>query len=140
MVPAARAALAAAVTASMGSSSWSRRISDREMTSTSVAEGAVIVPLAPGTTMIELPPPSSTTMWAMPDGPGTVRRFVTSTPAPASVRRSSGPKESSPTAPRKATSAPARAAAMAWLAPLPPGIVPNVCPVTVSPGAGAAST
>lgn len=84
-----------------------------------------MVPFAPGTTMIELPPSSSTTMCAMPLGPGTWRRPCTSTPASASVERISAPNPSSPTAPRNATSPPARAAAIAWLAPFPPGMVRN---------------
>ncbi len=56
------------------------------------------------------------------------------------VARSCAPKPSVPTAPIIATSAPARAAATAWLAPLPPGIVRKERPVTVSPRAGALGT
>ena len=90
--------------------------------------------------MIELPPSSSTTMCAMPEGPGTVRRWPTSTPAATRVSRSRGPNASSPTAPMKVTGAPARAAAIAWLAPLPPGIMRKARPVTVSPRPGAVAT
>ena len=41
-----------------------------------------------------------------------------------------------PAAPTSLTLAPARLAASAWLAPLPPGAVENSLPGTVSPGAG----
>src|SRR5690242_15446922 len=50
------------------------------------------------------------------------------------------PNSSSPTAPTMATEAPNRAAATAWLPPLPPPCLPNVPPVTVSPGEGRRST
>lgn len=98
------------------------------------------MPLAPGTTTIALPPSSSTTMCAVPVGPSTVRRWSVVTPECSRVERSRGPKPSLPTAPIIETVAPARAAAIAWLAPLPPGIVRNSLPVTVSPRRGAFST
>ena len=40
----------------------------------------------------------------------------------------------------KSTSPPARAAAIAWFEPLPPGMVENPFPITVSPGFGSRST
>ncbi len=90
--------------------------------------------------MMRLPPRPSTTMCATPDTPGTVRSPVTSMSFSLRSARSSAPKRSSPTAPRKATRAPARAAATAWLAPLPPGTWRKSVPVTVSPPPGTSST
>ncbi len=87
-----------------------------------------------------LPPSSSTVMCAVPLAPSTVRRPPVSTPAEASAERSRTPNSSAPTAPIIATSAPQRAAATAWLAPLPPGTVRNSRPVTVSPRRGAFGT
>ncbi len=98
------------------------------------------MPFAPGTTTIALPPSSSTTMCAVPEGPSVVRRWPVSTPDVSRQERSREPKASLPTAPIIDTAPPARAAAMAWLAPLPPGIVRNSRPVTVSPRCGAFST
>ena len=48
------------------------------------------------------------------------------------------PKASEPIAPRKAQEAPARTAATAWLAPLPPGTITKSVPSMVSPGRGSA--
>ena len=45
-----------------------------------------------------------------------------------------------PTAAIIVTSAPSRAHATAWFAPLPPGTRANVAPPTVSPGSGSRST
>src|SRR6185437_632128 len=55
-------------------------------------------------------------------------------PSLASPWRNWRPKASTPSAPTRATSAPSRAAATAWLAPLPPGTVTNRSPRMVSPG------
>lgn len=90
--------------------------------------------------MMLLPPSSSTVMWAVPLGPSTVRRAAVSTPAAASAERSRTPNPSAPTAPIITTSPPRRAAATAWLAPLPPGTVRKARPVTVSPSRGALGT
>src|ERR1700747_1086334 len=57
-------------------------------------------------------------------------------PSFARRSRAPSPKLSFPYAPRKVTSPPARAAATAWLAPLPPPKVLNSPPRTVSPGFG----
>src|SRR5439155_12108828 len=48
----------------------------------------------------------------------------------------SSARSSSPTLPPNVTLAPSRAAATAWFAPLPPGYLSKVAPVTVSPGRG----
>src|SRR5581483_9793567 len=50
------------------------------------------------------------------------------------------PKSSSPTRPSRRTCAPRRAAATAWLAPLPPPPVRRSRPETVSPGVGRRGT
>src|SRR4029079_5945537 len=61
-------------------------------------------------------------------------------PASRSPASASSAWESDPTQPTNRTSAPSRAAATAWLAPLPPGKRSNVAPLTVSPGRGSRST
>ncbi len=138
--PWARAASAPARTAASGISSWSSRASAEAMRPSSPGARWSTVPLAAGITTIALPPSSSTTMWAVPEEPSVVRRWSVSTPECSRVERSRVPKESLPTAPIMETVAPARAAATAWLAPLPPGIVRNSRPVTVSPCWGAFAT
>src|SRR4249919_1798216 len=92
---------------------------------------------APGATAIWFSPPASTRISATPVG--------ASTRAAASVRRSScgnasSAKTSVPTEQTRVTSAPRRAAATAWLAPLPPLTRAKVASVTVSPGRGSRST
>ena len=62
------------------------------------------------------------------------------TPAAWRLARRSRPNASCPRQPCISTRAPARAAATAWLAPLPPGNCANLPPETVSPGAGRRST
>lgn len=114
-----------------------RRISDSAIAAISPGPSVVTTPFAPGTTTIALDPVSSTTMCAVPLGPSAVCRRSVSTPACSRPSRSRVPYTSSPTAPIIITSPPARAAATAWLAPLPPGIVRNSLPVTVSPRPGA---
>src|SRR4051812_17291791 len=49
------------------------------------------------------------------------------------------PKMSVPTFATNVTAPPKRCAATAWLAPLPPALIKNVPPNTVSPGAGRCS-
>ena len=53
---------------------------------------------------------------------------------------SDGPNESAPTRPTIRTEAPSRAAATAWLPPLPPWMVSSRSPSTVSPGLGSSRT
>ena len=66
------------------------------------------------------------------------RSATNSTPTPASwsPATSASPKVSRPTAPIMHVRAPMRAAATAWLAPLPPALVINPLPPTVSPARG----
>ena len=59
-----------------------------------------------------------------------------STPASWSPATSDAPNASRPTAPIMCVHAPIRAAATAWLAPLPPALVINPLPPTVSPARG----
>src|SRR5688500_4942875 len=141
-VPFPAATSTARRTTSSGTSIWatSTRASpmDPEASSTS---SAVRRRFAPGATVIAFSPSGVTVMKAAPvDEPGTSFTRVVSTPLSASDLTSGPPKPSSPTRPRKATLAPRRAAAAAWLAPLPPLWVARRASVTVSPGAGRRST
>ena len=80
---------------------------------------------------------SPTKMSATPEAaPGRPARGSCRSPRGGTGRAHWRPSASSPTAVRKTTSAPARRAATAWLAPLPPGPVWNVPPRHVSPAAG----
>ncbi len=79
-------------------------------------------------------------MWAVPVGTSAVARWVVSIPSAAASARNCEPNASAPTAPSIRTRAPARAAATAWLSPLPPGTVSKPWPATVSPGRGKRST
>src|SRR5215510_11683978 len=82
-------------------------------------------------------PPGSTTMSAAPVGsPSSTATLLVSTPSPRNAAIASVPEESAPTAPISSTSTPAREAATAALAPLPPPKVCNPPPMTVSPGVG----
>ena len=63
-------------------------------------------------------------------------RSTASMPAAASWSRRNRPASSRPRAPTKVVAAPARAAATAWLRPLPPACSAKSVPRTVSPGAG----
>ena len=74
----------------------------------------------PAATAIRFSARSSTTIRATPVGRPTVARWVTSIPSSTSAARAAMPRSSPPTAPTNATEAPSRAAATAWLAPLPP--------------------
>src|SRR5919106_3343480 len=67
------------------------------------------------------------------------RSTSSSTPASPSAANACSANSSLPTQPTKVTSAPSRAAATAWLAPLPPGMRSKVASVTVSPGCGSRS-
>src|SRR5215211_5042821 len=93
--------------------------------------------LAPGETMMVFSPLGVTVIKAEPVGtPERLSTRLASTPLSRRFFTSSSPKGSSPTLPNMATSAPRRAAATAWLAPLPPGKRESWAPVTVSPGSG----
>src|SRR5690349_7046270 len=100
---------------------------------TSVGES---VALTPDATTISFSPWSSTRISATPVAPSETRRPLMSMPSRSSAARARRPNASRPTAPTNAVTAPSRAAATAWFAPLPPSCSENVPPVTVSPGTG----
>src|SRR5699024_5399701 len=81
-------------------------------------------------------PSSATVTIARPVGPSTARTPASPTPA---ERRPDSPTSdwaSVPTAPIISTLPPSLAAATAWLAPLPPGVIRPPRPWRVSPGRG----
>src|SRR6185437_3686893 len=99
------------------------------------------VALAPATMTISFSPLSSTRMSAVPVG--TLARRTTapaSIPAPRHSATAISPATSLPSAATMATAAPQRAAATAWLLPLPPPFSLNRDAVTVSPGRGKTAT
>ena len=82
-------------------------------------------------------PSGMSRMAAVPLGVPAMRSTAwVSMPSACSAASSAAPWASCPTAPSIATRAPWRAAATAWLAPLPPPSVSKPLPVSVSPGAG----
>ena len=93
------------------------------MTARSPSVRSVNVLFAPGLTRIWFSPARSTMTTATPDGPYVVRRFDVSTPDADSRALIVTPNESEPIAPRNTQRPPARAAAIAWFAPLPPGVI-----------------
>src|ERR671910_2676611 len=136
------AARAAAATASSGTSSWSRvTVAAPRAASAWPTSSGVRRALAPGLTTIWFSPSSLTVMRAMPLGtPATTRTCAVSTASASSDPSSSRPASSPPTRPTMATRRPSRAAATAWLAPLPPGLRNTSSPETVSPGPGSRAT
>ena len=96
----------------------------------------VIAWFAPGTTMIEFSPSSLTPIKARPVGSLTTCTAEISTSSFLNAARKVSPAWSLPNAPIKAVLAPAREAAIAWLAPLPPQNSKLFDHVTVSPGFG----
>ena len=108
--------------------------------STSPAGSATRV-LAPWATTMVFSPRASTWMNAVPVGtPASRRSHRMSTPAASRASACLRPASSSPTAPAIATRTPPRAAATAWLAPLPPHEVASSEARSVSPGSGSRST
>src|SRR5260221_12832128 len=102
---------------------------------TSPAESSSLAERATAMTFCRSLPPMR--MRAMPLGRFFfTRNERTSILSLASPRSAAPPKSSAPRAPTKLTRAPARAAATAWLAPLPPAARTNPPPRTVSPGSG----
>ena len=93
---------------------------------------------ASGATTIEFSPSSDTITTAVPDDGSSPCTAPTSTPA---CRRASTTRvPSAPVRPHMRTAAPQRAAATAWLAPLPPGCTANDRASTVWPARGNAAT
>src|SRR5947209_831359 len=126
------ASSAARSTVSSGISSWQRTASVSSMSRSS----GISSRFAPGATTISFSPSASTVMSATPVGPSTRFSRSSLTPARSSSASASAASSSFPTHAISSTSAPRRAAATAWFAPLPPGMRLNVAPVTVSPGRG----
>ena len=132
----------ARATASRGISSWVTRTAaaPRSGAASSTSAG-VSRSFAPGTTAIEFSPSGVRSTSARPVGAEAVARtLLTSTCSARSAASCARPSSSSPTRPTIATVAPQRAAATAWLAPLPPGSSSSDAPPTVSPGPGRRST
>ena len=98
-------------------------------------------PFAPSATAIWLRPSRSVQMEAQPVAwPGSTRSAVSPTPAACSPASAAAASASSPTAPIICTAAPSRAAATAWLAPLPPGCTVSRSAISVWPGIGMRSS
>src|SRR5215210_3927899 len=137
-VPFSAAASTARRTTSGGISIWATSTRASPIGSEASSTSSAVRPrFAPGATVIAFSPSGVTVMKAVPvDEPETSCTRLVSTPLSASDRTSGPPNPSSPTRPRNATLAPRRAAAAAWLAPLPPLWVARRASVTVSPGAG----
>ncbi len=96
----------------------------------------VTVALAPGMTMMRLAPVTSTSMTAVPASPSMRAMWVSSMPSSSTTRSRNAPALSALTAPIIVTRAPSRAAATAWLRPLPPALRCSDVPNTVSPESG----
>lgn len=93
--------------------------------------------LAPATITMVFCPLSATVTQAMPVGaPACAVTIAVSTPSRRRPSRKAVPWGSSPTQPSMATRLPRRAAATAWLAPLPPGMVSSAGAETVCPAWG----
>jgi hypothetical protein len=137
--PAARPRRIASTTAASGTSS------EQSTTSRGPSSGrfrrtsrAVRRAFAPGETTIAFSarprPLSRTAIIATPPATRAVTARLQSIPSPSSSRRRAWLCASTPKAPKNTTRAPAREAATAWLAPLPPANVSRSPPSTVSPG------
>ena len=111
---------------------WQRRMSPGTASASAArAASAVMAPLAAAKTMMALRPSRSTWMIAWPVGLSTTAMRAVSAPASPSMATSRAP--SGPTAPMWRTAAPARARAMDWLKPLPPGDSSSADAEVVSP-------
>src|ERR1700744_4108553 len=97
--------------------------------------------LAPLATVIMFSPEPSMVIRARPEAtPATSRTASVSTDSACRACRSCRPRSSGPRQPAIRTSAPSRAAATAWLPPLPPGANRAAVPSTVAPGPGSSGT
>ena len=97
--------------------------------------------LTPELTTMVFSPASSTVISASPVGAPSIRcTWRASTPSSRSAASRKSPPSSPRRAPTNVTSCPRRAAATAWLAPLPPAWRCGEPPSTVSPGAGSRRT
>src|SRR6185437_7100925 len=96
--------------------------------------------LAPLATMMRFSPSAATRISAAPVGASRITRTPeVCTPNVLKLRMVSAPSRSPPTAATISTLAPHRAAATAWLAPLPPNPMSKPVPNTVSPPLGTTS-
>ncbi len=86
--------------------------------------------------MMRLAPLASTSMTAVPARPSTRAMWESSMPSASTTRSRNAPALSALTAPIMDTWAPSRAAATAWLRPLPPALRWREVPNTVSPESG----
>ena len=140
--PTSRAIRAAASTEANGVSSCSKTTAapenaffDREICVADRLE------FAPGDTAMLFSPVAETNISATPEvSPSTRETPRTSTPSLTRLDSARSPKSSRPTHPTNWTSPPARLAATAWFAPLPPATTSNRPPSTVSPGRGKRGT
>ena len=126
--------------ASTGLSNWARNIAQPVNFSvrTSVDSRSA---LAPGTMTIAFSPFADTLIKACPVG---CRELILTIPVSTALSCKKArivlPASSAPVAPIINVAAPIRAAATAWLAPLPPGKCARRRATTVSPGCGNLST
>ena len=130
--------MAAASTVCIGISSCNRMISAASTASADRFRSlGVRCALAPGATTMQFSASVSTVIRATPDG-----FFVSENTYEVSIPSSLNswlawcPKMSLPVLQMKETLPPRRATVTAWLAPLPPGFMKKVPPMTVSPGRG----
>ncbi len=100
------------------------------------ASAGPIVPLAPGRMAMTFSPFWSTKIMAMPVAPSVARTCCSSTRSARRSLSASSAKLSDPTRANRRISDPARRAASAWFAPLPPGAEAKALPGMVSPGRG----
>ena len=113
IAPAARATRAAAIAVAIGISNCSSTTSLSAMTARMSAESTLRCALAPGATTMLFSAAASTTMTAVPLGPGSVDHTVEPDVVGARWARSCSAAESLPSAATSCTDAPARAAATA---------------------------
>ena len=137
-LPSRYAIMAAASTVCIGISSCNRMISAASTASADRFRSlGVRCALAPGATTMQFSASVSTVIRATPDG-----FFVSENTYEVSIPSSLNswlawcPKMSLPVLQMKETLPPRRATVTAWLAPLPPGFMKKVPPMTVSPGRG----
>ena len=137
-VPAAYAFSMAQATVSIGISSCTSRYSAPAMRSATASIAShVRLWLAPGATAMQFSPSCETKISAVPVGVSlAVKRASVLMPSAANCCRRAAAPASSPRHETKATSPPRRAAATAWLAPLPPLDCRKRASPTVSPGRG----
>ena len=136
---AARAAFSPAAMVCTGISCCIKTTSPRAGPALATSPGSTEA-FAPAITAMTFSPSACTRISAVPVLAWVSATLVRSTPPASSRARASLANASLPTAPISRVAPPARAAAKAWLAPLPPGAVLKRSPGTVSPGRGRRAT